>query len=62
MKDSKHMIEDAREKVKKICSKNNPENASNPMWLKNKLRDDIGQFLFQKTQRRPMILPVVIEV
>lgn len=26
------------------------------------IRDDVGEFLFQKTQRRPMILPVVIEV
>lgn len=62
MKDSKHLIEDARAKVKKICAKNNPDSAVNAQWLKNQLRDDIGQFLFQKTQRRPMILPVVVEV
>lgn len=63
MKDAKYLIEEARQKVKKICTSKHPENAAtNPMWVKNKLRDDIGQFLFQKTQRRPMILPVVVEV
>jgi mRNA degradation ribonuclease J1/J2 len=30
--------------------------------LRNKLRNDMGQFLFQMTQRRPMILPVIVEV
>jgi len=30
--------------------------------IKNKLRNDIGQFLFFKTKRRPMVLPVVIKV
>lgn len=63
MKDATHLIEEARAKVKKICQTKDPNNTSvNPMHIKNKLRDDIGQFLFQKTQRRPMILPVVVEV
>jgi len=31
-------------------------------YLKNLLRDQIGQYLFNKTRRRPMVLPVVIEV
>jgi ribonuclease J len=30
--------------------------------LKSALRDEIGAFLFQKTERRPLVLPVVIEV
>lgn len=31
-------------------------------WVKDNLRDRLGRFLFQKTERRPMVLPVVIEV
>lgn len=30
--------------------------------LKGKLRDDIGEFLYKKTQRQPMVLPVILEV
>jgi len=26
------------------------------------MRDQIGQLIFRKTKRRPMILPVVIEI
>lgn len=62
MKGSKKLIEEARGKVKKICVDKNPKDAANPMHLKNKLRDEMGKFLFKKTQRRPMVLPVVIEV
>jgi len=31
-------------------------------FVKDQIRDTVGQFLFQKTERRPMVLPVVIEV
>jgi len=31
-------------------------------YMKDKVRDDIGEFLFRKTERRPMVLPVIIEV
>lgn len=62
MKGNKALIEEARTKVKAICKDKNAKNAANPMFLKNKLRDEMGKYLFQKTQRRPMILPVVIEV
>jgi len=62
MKNSKRLIAETREKVKKILKDNNPSVSANDTYIKNKIRDDIGQFLFSKTQRRPMILPVVIEV
>ncbi len=40
----------------------NPELIRHFEMIKEKLRNNVGQFLFQKTKRRPMILPVVIEV
>jgi len=35
---------------------------ADPAYIRTKIRDEIGNFLFQKTERRPMILPVIIEV
>lgn len=61
MKDNKSFIEDTRKKVAEIVKPHQKEKP-NPVYLKNKLRDEIGEFLFQKIQRRPMILPVVVEV
>jgi ribonuclease J len=31
-------------------------------YIKDNIRNDIGAFLFEKTERRPMVLPVVIKV
>ncbi len=62
MKGSAQLIDDTRDLVKKVLKDRNAQDAANPMYIKNKLRENLGQFLFQKTERRPMILPVVIEV
>jgi ribonuclease J len=32
------------------------------MRLKTRVRDDLSKFLFQKTGRKPMILPVIMDV
>jgi mRNA degradation ribonuclease J1/J2 len=31
-------------------------------YVKNTVREEIARFLFQKTHKRPIILPVLIEV
>ena len=62
MKDNKELLDRVREKVKKILKDREPRTSANDTYIKNKIRDIIGQFLFSKTQRRPMVLPVVIEV
>lgn len=62
MRESKELIEQVRAKVKKLISDRDPKSAADNVFLKNKIRDNIGQFLFTKTERRPMVLPVIIEV
>lgn len=62
MKQNKKLLNQVREKVKKILTDKEPRAAANEAYIKSKIRDSIGQFLFTKTERRPMVLPVVIEV
>jgi len=62
MKENKKIIEDTRNKIKKILKDTDPKIEAFPDYIKNKIRNDVGQFLFTKTERRPMVLPVVIEV
>ena len=62
MKEHKELIENTRKKVRLIVADKDPKSAADPDFIKNNIRNDIGQFLFQKTERRPMVLPVVIEV
>ena len=62
LKENKELIEQIRNKVRQILKTGNTENMANDMYFKNKIRNQIGQYLFQETERRPMVLPVVIEV
>lgn len=48
-----------RKTVEEATGKMHPINIT---YVKELLRDRIGSFLFQKTRRRPMVLPVLIEV
>ena len=62
MKENRDLIEKTRNHVKKIVKDKNPNTPLDEDYIKNKIRNDIGQFLFKTTKRRPMVLPVVIKV
>ncbi len=62
MKENKKLIEMTRQKAKKIFKDHNPKTSPDEQMIREKLRNEIGKFLFQKTEKRPMILPVIIEV
>lgn len=62
MKENRDLIEKTRMRVKKIVKDKNPMTAADDDYIKNKIRNDVGQFLFNSTKRRPMVLPVVIKV
>lgn len=62
MKENKKLVEETRKKAKDILKDKDPRTSANQTFIKEKLRNDLGKFLFQKTERRPLILPVIIEV
>ena len=62
MKDNKEFIEQARQHLEKVLDDTSPNTPVDPDALKETIRDELGKFLFQKTERRPMVLPVLIEV
>jgi ribonuclease J len=62
MKENQKLIDQVRDKVKKLLKDRDPRTTADEAFIKNKIRDQVGQFLFSKTERRPMILPVIIEV
>lgn len=62
LKEHKELIEDLRHRVKKLVTDSDPLSWADTNNIRNKIRDYVGQFLFTKTEKRPMILPVVIEV
>ena len=64
LKESQDLLKEVRAKTRKIVEDItvSGEHPINWTHVKDNLREKIGQFLFTKTQRRPMVLPVVIEV
>ena len=63
LRESKDLLAQTRRKVIEIVDKTAGHGgAVNWVYVKDELRNKIGDFLFAKTERRPMILPVVIEV
>ena len=61
MKENKKLIEDTRAKAKSIFN-GGLKGGVDENYYKDKIRNEIGKFLYQKTQRRPMVLPVIIQV
>ncbi|TSC75264.1 MAG: ribonuclease J [Parcubacteria group bacterium Gr01-1014_33] len=64
LKESQDLLKEVRRLTKKIVEETTIGGAHPINWthIKDNLRERIGQFLFNKTLRRPMVLPVVIEV
>jgi len=62
LRESKELLAQTRKKVIEIVNRAaGSGGAVNWSYIKDEIRNKIGQFLYTKTQRRPMILPVVIE-
>lgn len=62
MKENKALIQETRKKIKKILEDKDPKSGPDPAYLRDKINEGLAQFLWAKTRRRPMILPVIIEV
>ncbi len=63
VKENFDLVNETKRKVEKVVKENTSKDSSIDWDLvRNQLREVIGQFLFTKTERRPMVLPVVIEV
>jgi len=63
LRESKELLAQTRKKVIAIVNKTaGSGGAVNWSYVKDNIRNKIGDFLYAKTQRRPMVLPVIIEV
>jgi len=63
VKENFDLVNETKRKVVKIIKDTTSKNTSvDKKFIEDNIRDVVGQFLFSKTERRPMILPVVIEV
>lgn len=62
LKESQEMLDEIRKHLRSLISRLPTFQQIEADYLKTLIRDQIGQFLYKKTKRRPMILPVIIEI
>ncbi len=60
--DTDAVLDEARERVSKVLKRTAKEGVTDQAVVKQALRDSLGQFIWERTRRRPMIIPVVMEV
>jgi ribonuclease J len=62
LKENHELLDEIRKRVRGIVSRIPHSQPVDADYVKTLIRDQIGQFLYNKTKRRPMVLPVIIEV
>jgi len=63
IKESKEFLKEINVLVREIIQKTvSKDHTTNWVYVKDNLRDKIGEFIFKKTERRPMILPFIVEM
>ena len=63
LRENTELLGEVRKRVRAIVERKTANRGPiNWIYLKDEIKEKIGSFLFQKTERRPMVLPVVIEV
>jgi ribonuclease J len=62
VRESEGLLEEAKERVKTALNECLDRNVTEWAVLKSSVRDVLGKYLYEKTRRRPMILPIIMEV
>ncbi len=62
VRESDQLIEDAKQKIREALETADSRRMGDWSAIKSLVRDTLGRFVFERTRRRPMILPIVMEI
>ena len=62
VRESVDLMDEARDVVKKTLEKCDRKSISDWSTLKTNIREDLRGFLYHRTKRNPMILPIIMEI
>jgi len=62
VREAEDLIENAREIIKKSIIKCDGKNKNDWSAKKGQIKDDLREYLFERTKRKPMILPIIMEI
>ncbi len=61
VKESEELMDEARGLVSQTLERAIKKNPQDRVQIKNAIRDELSKYLYKKTKRRPMVLPVILE-
>jgi len=61
VRESEQLLDEARERVKQALEKCEVNGITEWASIKTSVREVLGKYLYEKTRRRPMILPIIME-
>ncbi len=61
-KNSEELLKETRELVKTKAAQFEKNHRSNWSSIKNDIRNSIKNYLYERTKRRPMVMPIIIEI
>ena len=62
VRESEELMDEARTRVEQALDRCQDEGVIEWGTIKSNIRDALGRYLFDKTRRRPMILPIIMEI
>ena len=62
VRDSEDLMKGAKDRVESVLEKCHTGNVAEWNFIKTQIRDSLGKYFFEKTKRRPMILPIIQEI
>lgn len=62
VRESEELLDEAKERVRQALDKCSERKVNDWSTIKGNIRDNLSKFLYEKTRRRPMILPIIMEV
>ncbi len=62
VRDSEQLMEELKEKVQQVMDRYEPGKVMEWSVIKSGVRDALGKFIYERTRRRPMIIPIIMEV
>ncbi len=62
VRESEELLEETKQRIDAVLDKCRGAGITDWVTIKSSIKEDVNRFLFEQTRRRPMILPIIMEV
>ena len=62
VRESENLMDDVKKQIREEVQKFEDKNITDWSTIKSTLKDSLREYIFQKTKRNPMILPIIMEI